>query len=151
MTCPEDPESPMRRSLFACSVLALALAASACQRTAAPADPAPAAAPAPAETPSGPAMTPIQTAPPVSSEDPQASIPEGPDMAPRAVQVTDEPCRDAIGAAASARLVQRCIQVSPATHPPCNAANPCALIQGEIDRSCAMYGPGETKPKECAA
>ena len=47
--------------------------------------------------------------------------------------------REAIGAAASARLVERCIQVSPATRPPCNAANPCDLIQGEIDRSCKLW------------
>lgn len=73
------------------------------------------------------------------------TLPEAWDMKPGEVQN----CREAIGETASARLVQRCIQVSPATHPPCNAANPCALIQGEIDRSCAMYGPGETKPKEC--
>ena len=56
-----------------------------------------------------------------------------------------------IGEARSKRLVERCIQVSPATRPPCNSANPCAMIQGEIDRSCAMYGPDEVKPKECAA
>ena len=60
-------------------------------------------------------------------------------------------CLSEMAAAASARLVQRCIAVSPATHPPCNAANPCEMIQGEIDRSCAMYGPGETRPAECAA
>ena len=60
-------------------------------------------------------------------------------------------CAEDIGAAASAKLVKRCIAVSPATHPPCNALNECAAIQGEIDRSCAMYGPGETKPAECAA
>lgn len=60
-------------------------------------------------------------------------------------------CLSEIGAAASARLVERCIAVSPATHPPCNDANPCALIQGEIDRACAMYGPGETRPAECGA
>ncbi len=60
-------------------------------------------------------------------------------------------CAEDIGAAASAKLVRRCIAVSPATHPPCNAQNECAAIQGEIDRSCAMYGPGETKPAECAA
>ena len=59
-------------------------------------------------------------------------------------------CLDEIGAEASARLVQRCIAVSPATHPPCNAANPCAKIQGEIDRACAMYGPDETRPAQCA-
>lgn len=55
------------------------------------------------------------------------------------------------GADAAQKLVNRCIAVSPATHPPCNAANPCQMIQDEIDRSCAMYGPGETKPAECAA
>ena len=60
-------------------------------------------------------------------------------------------CSTDIGAAASAKLVQRCIAVSPATHPPCNAQNECALIQGEIDRSCAMYGPNETRPAECSA
>jgi hypothetical protein len=60
-------------------------------------------------------------------------------------------CAEDIGAAASAKLVQRCIAVSPATHPPCNAQNECAAIQGEIDRSCAMYGPNETKPAECSA
>ena len=60
-------------------------------------------------------------------------------------------CLSEVGAAASARLVERCIQVSPATRPPCNAQNSCALIQGEIDRSCAMYGPDETRPPECTA
>ena len=58
-------------------------------------------------------------------------------------------CRDAIGETASARLVQRCIAVSPATRPPCNALNTCEMIQGEIDRSCEMFPAGE-KPAECA-
>lgn len=48
-------------------------------------------------------------------------------------------------------LVRRCMAVSPASHPPCNPENPCRLIQDEIDRSCRMYGPGETKPAECAS
>ncbi len=60
-------------------------------------------------------------------------------------------CTDAIGAAAATRLAERCTMVSPASHPPCNPANPCALIQDEIDRACGQYGPGETKPAECAA
>jgi len=63
----------------------------------------------------------------------------------------DGTCLSEIGKAASDRLVERCIMVSPATHPPCNAANSCQMIQGEIDRSCAMYGPDEKKPAECAA
>lgn len=60
-------------------------------------------------------------------------------------------CRDEIGATASARLVERCRMVSPATRPPCNAANPCAMIREHIDWACAKWGPGETKPAECAA
>lgn len=60
-------------------------------------------------------------------------------------------CLNDIGAEAAQRLVDRCVAVSPATRPPCNVANPCELIQGEIDRSCAMYAPGEAKPSECAA
>jgi hypothetical protein len=59
-------------------------------------------------------------------------------------------CTATAGPARAAALVRRCIAVSPATHPPCNAANACSLIQGEIDRSCAQYGPDETKPAECA-
>ena len=55
------------------------------------------------------------------------------------------------GADAAQALVNRCIAVSPATHPPCNVANPCLMIQDEIDRSCGQYGPGEARPTECAA
>ncbi|MDI1328000.1 MAG: hypothetical protein PSV23_14510 [Brevundimonas sp.] len=88
-----------------------------------------------------------------------AAPPEMPADAPPQEEVPDqtaatgEPgsCLAEVGADASARLVQRCIAVSPATHPPCNAANPCAMIQGEIDRSCEMYAPGEARPAECAA
>jgi hypothetical protein len=55
------------------------------------------------------------------------------------------------GSDGAMELVRRCMAVSPASHPPCNPENPCQLIQDEIDRSCAMYKPGETKPTECAA
>ena len=60
-------------------------------------------------------------------------------------------CDAQIGQAAAKRLAERCLLVSPASHPPCNVANSCDLIQGEIDRACGMYGKGETKPKECTA
>ncbi|QDH72162.1 hypothetical protein [Brevundimonas sp. M20] len=53
------------------------------------------------------------------------------------------------GADGAAELAARCTRVSPASHPPCNPDNPCQMIQDEIDRSCAMYKPGETKPAEC--
>jgi hypothetical protein len=57
-------------------------------------------------------------------------------------------CSEERGAAAAAALVQQCLQVSPATHPPCNAANSCAMIEGEIHRSCDLL-TGH-KPNFCA-
>jgi hypothetical protein len=60
-------------------------------------------------------------------------------------------CLAEIGPAASARLVERCIMVSPATRPPCNAANPCEMIQGEIDRACEMFPADASRPAECGA
>ena len=47
-------------------------------------------------------------------------------------------CAAEIGAAAASARVQLCRRVSPATHPPCNAANSCAMIEDEIARSCAL-------------
>ena len=48
------------------------------------------------------------------------------------------PCVQAVGAGQSKKLVEECLQVSPATHPPCNSQNSCQLIIGEIKRSCSM-------------
>ncbi len=76
----------------------------------------------------------------------EAGVPEG-----ELLGAADRTCTDSIGEAAAVRLAERCTMVSPASHPPCNPANACALIQDEIDRSCGQYGPGETKPAECAA
>ncbi len=86
-----------------------------------------------------------------ASESSRSSIVISAAVSSVATSSSDGTCLSEIGKAASDRLVERCIMVSPATHPPCNAANTCQMIQGEIDRSCAMYGPDETKPKECAA
>ena len=58
-------------------------------------------------------------------------------------------CEAQIGAAAAKKLVDTCIAVSPATHPPCNAANSCALIRSEIARSCALSGDDETPMPQC--
>ncbi|WP_447911124.1 hypothetical protein [Brevundimonas bullata] len=91
-----------------------------------------------------PAPAPAPASPPKPKPEPVVSEPAAPVGEPGS-------CLAEVGEARSKRLVERCIQVSPATRPPCNNANPCAMIQGEIDRSCAMYGPDETKPKECAA
>ncbi|MFI5014375.1 MAG: hypothetical protein ACHQAY_18730 [Hyphomicrobiales bacterium] len=53
-------------------------------------------------------------------------------------------CRAQLGAAKAAILVDRCTEVSPATHPPCNADNPCEMIIGEIKRGCGFFTPGST-------
>ncbi|GLS01267.1 hypothetical protein GCM10007859_12790 [Brevundimonas denitrificans] len=122
----------MRRTVIA--LLAVTALVAGCERPAeAPADGPAAAAPAP-EMPAD--------APPQEEVDPAVV------MAPVGAPVS---CLNDIGAEAAQRLVDRCIAVSPATHPPCNVANPCEMIQGEIDRSCEMYAPGEAKPSECGA
>lgn len=121
----------MRRTVLA---LAAAFALAACQQPVA--EPAVGTAEDAAPAPVMPA-----DAPPQEEVDPEIAAPVG----------EAGSCLADVGAAASARLVERCIAVSPATHPPCNAANPCAMIQNEIDRACAMYGAGETRPAECGA
>lgn len=47
------------------------------------------------------------------------------------------------------RLVARCIEVSPATHPPCNAANSCEMIEAEIQRGCDLLNTAQ-RPAFCA-
>ncbi|WP_205570751.1 hypothetical protein [Brevundimonas naejangsanensis] len=155
----------MIRFRHAACAAALVLAACHPRAEAPPAPEAPAANTAAAQTPfnasaavSAPAMIPASTsapqvqAPAPKTRVPEARLPEGPDMAPRRVPLEPGSCRAEIGEAASARLVRRCIRVSPATHPPCHADNPCAMIQEEIDRGCAMWTETDQPlPKECAA
>jgi hypothetical protein len=45
-------------------------------------------------------------------------------------------CRQEAGEKQSQVYVDQCLQVSAATHPPCNADNPCDLIIEEIVRGC---------------
>ena len=47
-------------------------------------------------------------------------------------------CLDEVGATKARIYVQHCRDVSPATRPPCNADNACALILAEIRRGCAF-------------
>lgn len=49
-------------------------------------------------------------------------------------------CTAEVGRTEAAILVQRCTEISPATHPPCNATNSCALIRDEIKRGCDLAG-----------
>ncbi len=112
----------MRRTVVA--FLAVAAFVSACQQ--------------PAETPEAEAAG--ATAPPPEMP---ADAPPQEEVDPAlAVSPAGQPgsCLAEVGPDASARLVERCIAVSPATHPPCNAANPCE-----------MYAPGEARPAECGA
>lgn len=67
--------------------------------------------------------------------------------AARAQPLKATSCAAEIGAAAAARRVAVCRNVSPATHPPCNADNSCAMIEDEIYRSCALFeGKGPRMP-----
>jgi len=52
-------------------------------------------------------------------------------------------CAQEIGQTPAQALAKTCRALSPATRPPCNAANSCALMQDEIARSCALFGDGE--------
>jgi hypothetical protein len=70
------------------------------------------------------------------------------DANPPATDQPEAPCRETAGAQKSAELVKQCLEVSPATHPPCNAANACSLIVDEIRRGCAMID--KNAPAYCA-
>jgi hypothetical protein len=56
-------------------------------------------------------------------------------------------CAQERGAVKANELVQQCLEVSPATHPPCNIANACSMIEGEIARSCKLLE--DDKPDFC--
>lgn len=77
----------------------------------------------------------------------QAPPPAPTDPAPASTPLS---CADEIGATAAQKRADICRNVSPATHPPCNIANSCAMIEDEIARSCAMTGPDEKPMAGCA-
>ncbi|RZJ75449.1 MAG: hypothetical protein EON88_36810, partial [Brevundimonas sp.] len=90
----------MRLLLAACAVLAL----TAC---------GPSSDPAETETAVDDVAAPVMpTDAPPQEEAPPEVTPAGSD----ALSAADRTCRDSIGEAASAKLVERCIAVSPATH-----------------------------------
>ncbi len=55
-------------------------------------------------------------------------------------QAAERSCAAELGPRGAAVLVQQCLTVSPATRPPCNAANSCQMIESEILRGCALVG-----------
>lgn len=56
-------------------------------------------------------------------------------------------CRQEIGVKAANVLVNQCKEISPATHPPCNASNSCDMIRDEIKRGCTMVA--DKNPPYC--
>jgi hypothetical protein len=58
-------------------------------------------------------------------------------------------CTTEVGAARAKQYVEHCRDVSPATRPPCNAANACSLLLAEIRRGCAFLK--EDAPAYCRA
>lgn len=121
----------MRRLIAPLSALALLAA---CQQADEPVSPPAGESPAPQASEGGlsePAPTPART-------------PEAPEAEPVS-------CEAERGLEAARALADQCRQVSPATRPPCHPANPCAMIQAEIDRSCALWAEDDDVPAECAA
>jgi hypothetical protein len=51
-------------------------------------------------------------------------------------------CKETAGAAWAKTYVEECSEVSTATHPPCNADNPCELMVAEIKRGCDLLVQG---------
>jgi hypothetical protein len=61
-------------------------------------------------------------------------------------------CQSTAGAQQAAELVRQCKAISEATHPPCNALNPCEMMIEEIKRWCAIRREARiAAPKFCAA
>ncbi|APQ13544.1 hypothetical protein [Pseudomonas rhizoryzae] len=60
-----------------------------------------------------------------------------------ALAATERSCAQELGQKPAQVLATTCRALSPATRPPCNAANSCALLQDEIARSCALFGDAE--------
>jgi hypothetical protein len=67
----------------------------------------------------------------------------------QSIAMAQTSCRAEVGARQADIYVTQCRDVSPATHPPCNAQNPCALIIAEIKRGCALLSRAE-RPAYCA-
>ncbi|MDX8480426.1 lysozyme inhibitor LprI family protein [Mesorhizobium sp. VK24D] len=67
-----------------------------------------------------------------------------------ASQNDTRPCVQSAGKAKSDQYVSQCIQVSTATHPPCNGQNACSMMIEEIRRGCAMIG-NDNPPAFCSA
>ncbi|MCB5191784.1 hypothetical protein LG198_13675 [Methylobacillus arboreus] len=61
----------------------------------------------------------------------------------------EKSCSTEVGKRHAEMLVNWCKNVSPATHPPCNAANSCDLVIDEIKRGCAFLKHEKNSPYYC--
>ena len=61
----------------------------------------------------------------------------------------EKACSEQLGEQESKQLVEWCIDASPATHPPCNSQNSCALIVSEIKRGCGFFKDSKAPPAYC--
>jgi len=50
------------------------------------------------------------------------------------------PCSQAIGLQKAKEIVERCLDMSSSSHPPCNIENSCSMMIGEIQQGCAASG-----------
>ena len=137
----------MRKLILLPVLMSAVLTLTACGQAAEPASAPEKTGPVAAD----PSVTMPEDAPPQEEAMAPETVPTGTAAPGQTASGEAASCQSEIGSARAVRLAERCTMVSPASHPPCNPANPCELVQGEIDRSCAMYGAGETKPAECAA
>jgi hypothetical protein len=94
--------------------------------------------------------TPVVNAPaPADAPSPVASASASASPIPVATGIVS--CDAEAGARAAKVLVQQCLSVSPATHPPCNAQNSCAMIRSEITRACSVIDDGGAPVDGCIA
>lgn len=119
----------------------LALVAAGCNRTAATNNAANAVAPAPQSN----VVIAPPLAPPALGNGAKPIVPEPEVDAEETVEA--DGCVGEIGQRAADQLVLQCRDVSPATRPPCNFANSCAMIRDEIARGCGMLG--DDAPEYC--
>ncbi len=58
-------------------------------------------------------------------------------------------CYEELGGEGADALVDQCLQISPATRPPCHVQNSCELIRDEIARGCG-FGDAQSNPAFCS-
>ncbi|HUD27970.1 MAG TPA: hypothetical protein VMQ93_03800 [Novosphingobium sp.] len=99
-----------------------------------------------------PSSAATEAAAPATADPTLAALDDAPGAATPAPAPQSGPisCAADIGESAARTLVAQCRAVSPATRPPCNAANSCAMIRNEVARGCALLAEDAAATPECA-